>query len=93
MVAEIRWNGIDLRLTSNPVLLDNVHSLADYFALQVQRTEEMDDNKEPNISWVSAFERAASYDGLVVFKPSKQDPSILITKIPDFFANIDREFC
>jgi hypothetical protein len=86
--AQIFWNGVELRLTTHPTLVNCIPDLADHYALQVGQAEITDD-----LSWISAFERAVSHDGLFVFKQSNQEPSILVTKDPDFFANVAREFC
>lgn len=89
VVTGILWNKTELRLMSNPILVKNTTGLAEHFVLQVQTIEGANDGL---VSWVSAFEKAASYDGLIVFKPAGQ-PDVLMTRKPDFFANLAREFC
>lgn len=93
IVVDINWNGTTLKLTSNRMLIDNVNALAEYFNLQNNTVDASAQPEPEGSSWMNAFETAATSDGLLIFKSSKDEAPILMTRHVDFFAKVKHEFC
>jgi hypothetical protein len=93
VIVDVNWNGTALKLTTNPTLIDNLQDLAKYFNLQAKEVSSSNSPELDGSDWISTFYDAATFDGLVVFKPAKGENSVLMTRDPEFFANIAKEFC